>query len=41
MDFNFKINRPLVLPAYRVVDDEMNLMQNTEKLKDEVLRDNE
>ena len=23
MDFNFKVNRPLALPAYRVLDDEL------------------
>ena len=40
-DFNFKLNRPLILPAYRVVDDELNLMQNNAKLVDEVLRENE
>ena len=40
-DFNFKLNRPLILPAYRVVDDELNLMQNNSKLVDEVLRENE
>ena len=26
MDFNFKINRPLVLPAYRVLDGEAFFM---------------
>lgn len=40
-DFNFKLNRPIILPAYRVVDDELNLMQNNSKLLDEVLRENE
>lgn len=40
-DFNFKLNRPVILPAYRVVDDELNLMQNNAKLNDEVLRENE
>lgn len=25
-DFNFKLNRPLILPSYRVVNDELNLM---------------
>jgi hypothetical protein len=40
MDFNFKLNRPLVLPAYRVLDDEAFFM-NAEQLAEEKLRQNE
>ena len=40
MDFNFKLNRPVIIPAYRLLDDEIYFM-NEKKLSDEKLRENE
>jgi len=40
LDYNFKLNRPVALPAYRVLDDEIYFMK-PEKLEEEKLRENE
>lgn len=40
MDFNFTLNRPLVLPSYRILPDEALYMPE-EALRDEALRKNE
>lgn len=40
MDFNFTLNRPLVLPSYRILPDEA-LYMTMDQLKDENLRKNE
>ena len=39
-EFNFKLNRPLVLPNYRVLEDEIYFMDR-EALADNKLRQNE
>ncbi len=42
MDFNFKIDRPLALPSYRVIGSEIYFAaQDPNNIKDEVLRKNE
>lgn len=40
LDFNFKLDRPLALPAYRVLDDEIYFKEG-EELEEELLRKNE
>ena len=42
MDFNFKSDRPLALPTYRVIGSEIYIAaQDPNNIKDEVLRKNE
>lgn len=40
-EFNFQVNRPLVLPAYNVVTEEVYFTKDQEELKEERLRENE
>lgn len=40
LDYNFKLHRPVALPAYRVLDDEIYFMTK-DKLEEERLRENE
>ena len=40
IDFNFRLERPLALPAYRVLDDEIYFMDE-KQLEEEKLRENE
>ena len=36
MDFNFRLNRPLVLPAYRITNDDVGLMDETSLTPEEL-----
>jgi hypothetical protein len=37
LDHNFRLNRPIALPAYRVLDDEISFM-DSDRLEEEKLR---
>jgi coiled-coil and C2 domain-containing protein 2A len=41
MEFNFKLNRPLVLPSYNVVPSEVYFMSSEADIDDQKLRENE